>query len=134
MLPCLCNMVIHFFLSFAFIEWRDTNFCSNVCAAGQYLSKFDTICSVSRRPHFFDQWQFLIFLMMRRGGTRWRRWQAVCGLMRQSVVPPMILDGRVPQDLLSSEDVVFDDMNSGGLIFTALFCSIGSQQFRLKMK
>ena len=34
------------------------------------------------------------------------------GLMRQSVVPPTVLDGRVPQDLLSSEDVVFDDMNS----------------------
>ena len=32
--------------------------------------------------------------------------------MHQSVVPPTVLDGRVPQDLLSSEDVVFDDLNS----------------------
>ena len=47
-----------------------------------------------------------------RGGTRGRRQQAICGLMHQSVVPPTVLDGRVPQDLLSSEDVVFDDMNS----------------------
>ena len=52
-----------FFLPIAFIEWRDPNFCFDVSAAWQHPSKFDSLCSASRRPHFFDLWRFLRFLI-----------------------------------------------------------------------
>jgi hypothetical protein len=44
------------------------------------------------------------------------------GLMHNRVVPPIGLDGRMPQDLLSSEEVAICNLSSGELRFsTVLF-------------
>ena len=50
----LCWYMTHFFLLIAFIEWRDPNFCSDMCAVGQHPPKLDSLCSASCRPCFLD--------------------------------------------------------------------------------
>jgi len=61
MLPCLCNMLIHFFLASCFY-WVEILFFVLMCVQLGNTYQILTLCSASRRPHFFDVWRFLRFL------------------------------------------------------------------------
>ena len=84
MLPCLCNMLIHFFLASCFY-WVEILFFVLMCVQLGNTYQILTLCSTSHRPHFFDVWRFLRLLIAQRrckwqcstrGGGWWARLRA----------------------------------------------------------
>ena len=87
MLPCLCNMLIHFFSCQLFLLSGDPNFCSDVCVAWQHSSKFDSIL-----PHaVLTSLQMAVFHSWRRVMSAAAGWEGRWILVSKLLVCKYIL-------------------------------------------